>query len=211
MEEYRIWLSWRVEHEYYAGGVCRSVELLPDRDSCELFFRRGLRFKKMAVNRWILTGEKGVEWEAGDRVVVERKITDPGFYYVTEGGDEKWETDLMETVCGQEVRIGYGAKSLCWEYILIARKKGSDKPLQVREYHNRIVFAEPVKDWLYGREVWKVTSVSPVKLCENYDYRIQLVRNEAFGERLICKDMPFPFPGQFAFADRGCIRQVVYY
>lgn len=211
MEEYRIWLSWRVEHEYYTGGVCRSVELLPDQSSCELFFRRGLRFKKVAANRWILAGEKGVEWEAGDRVVVDRKVTDPVFYYVTEEGEEKWETDLMETAGGQEICIGYGAKSLYWEYILIAREKKNEKPLRVREYHNRIAFTEPVKVRLYGSEAWKVTSVSPVKLCENYDYRIQLVRNEAFGERLICKDMPFPIPGQFAFADRECIRQIVYY
>lgn len=58
MERFEVLVRWEVWHDYFEGGVCRCVELIPDRQSMGLLKRRDVKFKKLETNVWGLVGKK---------------------------------------------------------------------------------------------------------------------------------------------------------
>lgn len=211
MDEYGILLKWRLEHEYYPDGICRGVDLYPDAATQTLFLRQKLLFKRLAVNEWAVCGKKNTAWREDDRIVLEKKVQDPELFYVTVEQEEDWEISPQACEPGEEIRIHYRVKCLFWEYLLIAREEEEARPLEIREVRDRLKFKAPEKITFEGREAWKVVSEEPVELRENYDFRLQLIRKEAFGERVIYRQLPFPQPGRFRSGEENGIRQLVYY
>lgn len=211
MESCRILFQWSCWHAYYSQGICRGLEWAADPPACCLLKRRQAKVKKIAVNEWALIGSEATVWDPEDQLRMEMKVTDPRWYYATEEFAEDFILYPGRIEVGQEQKMVYPVRKYYWEYVLISRKEGVGRDLQVRESDGRLEFSAGEKISLWNREAWRVVSLQPVELHENYDYRIQLIEKKRTGEKKIYKEMPFPEPGKFAESGKECIRQLIYY
>lgn len=208
-ESFEILAEWKVIHEYYRKGICRCIEMVPDRKTKVLLGRRGVKFKKNAVNEWVILGKKDVVWDEEDKVVLDVRIKDPYFGYYTETGlpavigwnpGEKREDSFVYTCL---------VKRLKWEYIFLMRKWRGDCRLELREAEGKLNFRQEETVTVAGYKGIRIVSVKPVELRETYDYRLRLYEQKPLGSKVLLQYLPFPLPGKFPECGEGCIREIV--
>lgn len=206
-ERFEVLARWKVRHEYYREGICRCVELRPDRGIKCLLKRRGVRLKRLKVNEWALVGTREVSWDEGDEVVMEVKVNDPFWKYYTEGGLPDclvWrpgEAGERELVCR--------AKRMRWEYVLLRKGEHEAGEFELKEAEGRLNFEIEGEVLMNGLKGIRMVSTQAVELRECYDYRLRLSERRMLGSKLIIKEMAFPVPGRFPECGENCVRAVV--
>lgn len=212
MREYQILIKWKILHNYYQNGVCRGMVLQPDQMTSVLLHRRACFIKQLAVNEWVLLGEMGTEWEQEDELVLEVKVTDNKLYYVTEGEIRyKWPVLPGEVEFGLELIQYYEAKSLMWEYICVPRVLREGGQLIIKDKTGGLDFSVAEEAMLMGQKAARITTLQPVKLCEVYNYQLVLMEKRNFGEKVLCRQVPYPEPGRFGGEIGKVVRQIMYY
>lgn len=213
MREIGILIKWKVVHGYYSEGLCRGIELAPDLQSLKLLKRRGVMFRRLAWNEWCLLGTQDTEWDEEDEIVLERNITDQVFLYVTENPDDFQKVRVPVSVIqsGEEKVLNFGVKELRWEYIFIPREGQVERQVELLESSGLLHFSAMERVTEQGKQAWRTVSEEKVKLQERYNYQLRLIERKVLGNRVLHKNVMFPIPGQFIYAGKECVRQVVYY
>ncbi len=110
-----------------------------------------------------------------------------------------------------EATVFFSTSRQPWEYVFIPRNGHTNRTLSVEERNNKLAFA-PVEKYEYGGVPgWKCQSETPVGLYEKYDFQLRLTEQTPFGQKTLVSRLPYPVPGRFSDAARGCIREVVYF
>lgn len=213
MSEIGILMKWKVIHGYYSGGLCRGIELAPDLQTLKLLKRRGVMFRKLAGNEWGILGTQETEWDEEDEIMLERNITDQVFLYVTENPDDFQKVKVPVSVIrsGEEKVLNFGVKELRWEYIFISREGQAERQIELLESSGLLHFSAMEGVTELGKQAWRTVSEEKVKLQERYHYQLRLIEHKVLGNRVLNKNVIFPIPGQFIYAGKECVRQVVYY
>ena len=213
MNEIKVLIKWRIVHGYYSGGICRGIELSPTCQTMELLRRRGVMFRKFAENEWGILGTDETVWNEEDEIVLERKITDGLFLYVTENPEDFQQIAIGAGMMGpeQENILNFEVKALKWEYIFIPREGQVERQIELLETSGLLHFSVMEKVVELGKAAWRTVTEEKVAFRENYDYQFRLIERKVLGNRVLNKNLVFPRPGQFIYAGEGCIRQMVYY
>lgn len=85
MSTYRTLYSFRIEHEYFVGGICRALQCAVLPMGQELMSQRGLLFRQTAQNEWTVLYDAdgaGVD-TTSDVIVLGMSISDPAFVLYT--------------------------------------------------------------------------------------------------------------------------------
>ena len=86
MSTYRPLYSFRIEHDYFVGGICRALQCAVLPTGQELMSQRGLLFRQTAQNEWTVLYDAdgaGVD-TASDAIAFGMSISDPAFVLYTE-------------------------------------------------------------------------------------------------------------------------------
>lgn len=207
MERFEVLVRWEVWHDYFEGGVCRCVELIPDRQSMGLLKRRDVKFKKLETNVWGLVGKKDTVWDPEDEVILETEITDSFFACYTDGNlpeEVRWSPGGKE-----KTELRCKAKCLKWEYVILMKEWRPGCQWELKETTGKMEFRNEGMIRMNGRRGFRMVATVPVMLREKYDYTIRLSERKSFGNKVICKQLPWPVPGRFPECGEGCVRQIV--
>ena len=83
--DYRSLFTFRVEHEYFDRGICRSFRCRISPAEAALWHRRGLLFRQLGENGWTILYDNdgaGVD-TSSDVLVLDMEMTDPAFVLYT--------------------------------------------------------------------------------------------------------------------------------
>lgn len=83
--DYRPLYNLRVEHDYFDGGVCRSLRCQISSAEAALWHRRGLLFRQLGENEWAILYDNdgaGVD-TSSDVLALEMDMSDPSFVLYT--------------------------------------------------------------------------------------------------------------------------------
>lgn len=208
-ENYKVWMRWRLEHEYYGQDTGFGLVLSLKPCCRESLRKRNLIFRPTAPGEWCLLGNER-SWSDEEEFFFELKITDTRLLYVTEGEiPQEYASCLQET--DNTIVLGYKAKTLVWEYILIPRTEREYGRLELTDMSGRLAFKATEPVWFMGKEVLKIETENGVPLREYYDYQIRLWEHRALGRKVLCNRVAFPVPGAFLAEGQGRIRQVIYF
>lgn len=86
MSTYRPLYSFRIEHEYFVGGICRALQCAVLPTGQELMTQRGLLLRQTTQNEWTILYDAdgaGVD-TASDAIAFGMSISDPAFVLYTE-------------------------------------------------------------------------------------------------------------------------------
>ena len=86
MNTYRPLYSFRIEHDYFVGGICRALQCAVLPAGQELMSQRGLLFRQMTQNEWTVLYDAdgaGVDTDS-DAIAFGMSILDPAFVLYTE-------------------------------------------------------------------------------------------------------------------------------
>ena len=86
MSTYRPLYSFRIEHDYFVGGICRALQCIVLPSGQELMTQRGLLLRQTAQNEWTVLYDAdgaGVD-TASDAIALGLSISDPAFVLYTE-------------------------------------------------------------------------------------------------------------------------------
>lgn len=86
MSNYRPLYSFRIEHDYFAEGICRSLQCAVLPSGGELMTQRGLLLRQTARNEWTVlydTEGAGVDINS-DVITFGMTISDPAFVLYTQ-------------------------------------------------------------------------------------------------------------------------------
>lgn len=86
MNTYRPLYSFRIEHDYFVGGICQVMQCAVLPSGQELMTQRGLMLRQMAQNEWtVLYDADGAGLDtASDVIAFGLSISDPAFVLYTE-------------------------------------------------------------------------------------------------------------------------------
>ena len=86
MSTYRPLYSFRIEHDYFVGGICRALQCAVLPSGQELMTQRGLLLRQTAQTEWTVLYDAdgaGVD-TASDAIALGLSISDPAFVLYTE-------------------------------------------------------------------------------------------------------------------------------
>lgn len=81
------------------------------------------------------------------------------------------------------------------EYLFLPRDENTERKLMIEDMENTIVFDDPVEIDFMGKKVIRFRSKEKVKMKEFPDYRLRLWEIYPSGKREICRQLPYPDPG----------------
>lgn len=126
--DYRPLYSLRVGHDYFNGGICRSLRCRISPAETGLWHRRGLLFRQLGENEWTILydhGGAGVD-TSSDVLALELDLSDPSFvlYTLWDGFDpgaayglelplEEEAADAVQVVRKAAPKRGLGAGFCC--------------------------------------------------------------------------------------------------
>ena len=81
------------------------------------------------------------------------------------------------------------------EYLFLPRDENTERKLMIEDMENTIEFDDPVEIDFMGKKVIRFRSKEKVKMKEFPDYRLRLWEIYPSGKREICRQLPYPDPG----------------
>lgn len=100
MSTYRPLYSFRIEHDYFVGGICRALQCAVLPSGQELMTQRGLQLRQTAQNEWTVLYDAdgaGVD-TASDAIALGLSISDLAFVYIQSGKDST-QRQLTVWIC----------------------------------------------------------------------------------------------------------------
>ena len=231
MEDYRILYRIIVTHSYFGEKACTALECRLTPQSLILTRRRGLLFRKVAPNEWVIfynSSGGGLDTKH-DTLELEMNITDPAFTLYTKRedfpltGTYVLQLPLTEEVLEsakadkpQSVILRFFAPSVQWEYLFIPRSENriSGEQLLLEDTTGGIEFPAFESFDMDGIAAWRTITQEPIPIQFAYKNRLRLVVQTGASKqqkRVLLARLEPPVPGRFQSGQPGVMRQIYYY
>lgn len=110
------------------------------------------------------------------------------------------------------ITLAFRSRNYFWEYYFLPRNQTHPhRRIMLEEENKRLVFSPIEACRLQDRSAWRCRSTEPINTRLQYDYQLRLNEEMPFGQKTLMKRVAYPLPGQFAPAERDCIRQLIYF
>lgn len=235
IENYKIIVEMKINHDFFILRECPDVELIPTDETSWTFFRLQMVFKQTAASRWLILASDNTNYNTPWEETLEFRIRikNPSFWHYTSTPIKECNNNLqlenirvemsnnalLKGLSGEPIKkeISFYSPKVYWKYIFIPNVENAHpKKIKFVDQSPLQLQFNQMDDMTIGERTGQVfISKEAIQLKEHYEYQFGLFEEKIYGEKILRKEIAFPEIHAFDTATKNnkirTLYQYIYY